>query len=427
MVNNSVITKNTGWRSPTQVDQYSAYGKVNQYTCYAYSDLDDIKKRDGAYAYIPYSGGVNQTHRSPRVYCSGFKFNIPSNATITKILIRQRRCMNTYTYNKTYIKDYRINLKTGISTSDYGVGNNLSEGKIWSVKTKGFEDYTVGDKGNRTVQDVWGVKITPATVNNQNFGCVVQCEGTGKTWHCPKIDSIEMCVYYTQINDENKAPSTTSNPSNIKKSEKQQSVQIESMLVKEYQPDDSEILQVTANSIGEEYVYTPFILWVRYRNYVDSTNNILLDGYNGEIKFTLNNNLRFEDGKKTKTIQAFEFKLNSDEKDITRGYKTIFKELLVYPVKAGTGIISVNGVHYDVNGETKETQTVELTVSESLVSLANSMCELNKVTFTNCDATKGSAICNLGALTGKYLNFNDITNVDKCFFDYDKYRDSEYR
>lgn len=434
MVNNSIIEKDTGWRSPSRVDQYAKYGKVNQYSCYAYADLFDIKKRDKHYAYIPNTGGVNSTHRSPLVYCSGYNFNIPSNATITKILIRQRRCMNTYSYNKTYIKDYLITLKTGASTSDLGIaskgigGHNLSEGAKWNYKTKGWGDYTVGDKYKNkegTVQEVWGVNVTPATANNQNFGCVVQCEGTGSTWHCPKIDSIEMKITYTQVNDSSKAPSTTSN--NVKNSEKEQSKQIESKIVKEYQPDESEILQTTAESIGEEYLYTPFTLWIRYRNYVDSDEDILLNGYNGAITITLNSNIRFENGQRTKTIPAFEFKQNTDEDDISRGYKTIYKELLVYPVKAGTGVISVKGVHYDDNGTTQTTQSVEVTVTESLISLSNSMCELNKVTFTNCDATKGSAICNLGALTGKYLNFNDITSTDKCFFDFDKYRDSEYR
>jgi hypothetical protein len=280
--------------------------------------------------------------------------------------------------------------------------------------------HTTGDKAG-TVQEVWDVKVTPAVVNNQNFGCVVQCVGTGKTWHRPWIDCVEMCIYYTQVENGN------TNSTFVKTEEKEQSVQIESKIVKEYQPDDSEILQATANSISEDYVYSPFTLWIRYRNYVETKSKILLNGYNGIITITTNSNLRFEDGTRKKTIPAFEFKENTDNVDIKRGYKTIFKELKVYPVKAGTGVLTVNGVYFNENDELIKTQTVELNVSNSLVSLNNSICELNKVTFKNCNATKGTAIYNLGALTGNQLIFKDITTVDKCFFDYDKYRDSEYR
>ena len=55
------------------------------------------------------------------------------------------------------------------------------------------------------------------------------------------------------------------------------------------------------------------------------------------------------------------------------------------------------------------------------------MTELNKVRFVDCEATKGTAICNLGTIVVNNLTFDDLSDYDKCFFDCDKYRDSEYR
>lgn len=427
MVNDAIITKNTGWHTPNMVNQYNKYGKVNQYTCYAYSDLNDIKKKDSHYAYIPYTGGVNQTHRSPRVYCSGYNFNVPSNATITKILVRQKRCMNTYSYDSSYIKDELITLKLGASTSDLGIyekgvgGHNLSEGTRWNFKTKGWGEHTVGETYKNkqgTVQEVWGVYITPAMVNNQNFGCIVQCIGTNSVWHCPKIDTVEMCVYYTQVGSTASTAQSDSTP---------QLANVESMVVKEYKPDDSEVLQVTAESINEDYVYTPFHLWIQYKNYYDSNQKIIPKRHSNTITITLNENIRFINGQRTLTIPSFEFKESSDERDRTRGFKTVFKDIYVYPVKAGEGVLTITGVNYTVNEEPKKTQTVSVTIDESGVSLTNSICELNRVQFTNCNATKGTAIYNLGALTIRNAKFNDISKEDKCFFDFDKYRDSEYR
>lgn len=426
MYNDGIITKTTGWLKPSQVNQYSKYGKVNQYTCYAYSDLFDVKKKDSHYAYIPLSGGVNSTHKSARVYCSGYGFQIPNNATITKILIRQTRCMGTTPYKGSYIKDYLIKLKTGASITDLGVGNNLSDGAIWNSKSRGFGTYESGDKFG-TVQEVWGVNITPAVANNQNFGCVVQCIGSDKRWHQPKLDCVEMCIYYTQVNNVATAPNNTSKPENVKINEKEQAVQIESKIVTEYQPDDSDILQSTQQEISEDYVYSPFNLWVRYRNYVDINSKILLRGFNGVITVTLSNHLRFQNGSRTMKIPAFEFKQDTDDTDIKRGYKTVYQDLKIYPVKEGIGKVTVSGVHFTENDTLYKTQEIHLNITGSGVSLSNSMTDLKYCTFTDCSATKGSAICNLGAISTFHMNFKDLSNTDKCFYDFDKYRDSEYR
>ena len=63
----------TDWRLPTIVSQYNAYGVVNSGTCYAFQNLSNITHNTmNDWADIPSSGGVNNTHASPRVYCYGF-------------------------------------------------------------------------------------------------------------------------------------------------------------------------------------------------------------------------------------------------------------------------------------------------------------------------------------------------------------------
>ena len=131
--------KSTGWVSPSKVSQYTT--NVNSGACYAYSNLSNSRIVDGSYAYIPSSGGVNSSHKSPRVYFYGFPFKLPTNGTveITEVLIRQRVMKNVYGGG---IKDYIVKLKDVNSSSNTGIGSNLASSSAWSEKTLKYRNYS---------------------------------------------------------------------------------------------------------------------------------------------------------------------------------------------------------------------------------------------------------------------------------------------
>lgn len=179
----------TKWTSPQTVNQDARKGIINKGKCYKFSQLDTIKKEDDKSAYIPTSGGVNYNHASPIVYCSNFGFNIPANAVIEKVAVRSITQQGN-TVNSTLIKTKLIKLKTTASTTDGGVGNDVSVHSTWVRKPNWRDTY------NERTPTQWGVTLTPQMINNTNFGCVYQCIGTGR-WVMPRIKLIQMRVTYT--------------------------------------------------------------------------------------------------------------------------------------------------------------------------------------------------------------------------------------
>lgn len=428
-VNTDIITKDTGWHLPTQINQYNEYGVVNQETCYAYSNLEYIKKRDGTCASIAGDGGVNNTHHSPILYCSGFKFNIPENATITKIQVRQRRKCNTQ-QQKTEegIKDRVIRLKIGASVTDYGEGHNNSEEAKWNAKENGLADYTIGNDEDKTVFQVWGFTVTPPMANNPNFGCVFQCTGKTSAMMQPVIDSVEMNITYTQLGTSTTTPGNTSKTENI--INENQSPQTTSKVETNYKPDNQETAtnpMKTQTSI--DYIYTPITFYIRYINNVLTNKNgvkYIEEAKHDKITITLEK-LRFQNGKTTMTLPVTKLPESTDKTDIERGYISILKQINVYPTSVGTGKIIIKGLKPRVNDETTNTQTLNITIIESTTNTSNSMCTITNSTFNGCNATEGKAVYNYGKLTYENLNITGIGIGTKYLFDYDKYRDGEFR
>ena len=76
----------TEFKSPLTVAQDSRR-EVNggNHTCYAFSNLDNIKNNDDTYAFIPSNGGIDSLRGSAVIYSYNYNFNIPLDATITNI------------------------------------------------------------------------------------------------------------------------------------------------------------------------------------------------------------------------------------------------------------------------------------------------------------------------------------------------------
>lgn len=189
--------KSTGWVTPSKVSQYTT--NVNSGTCYAYTNLSNSRVIDGSYAYIPSSGGVNSSHKSPRVYFYGFPFNLPTTGTveITEVLIRQRVMKNVYGGG---IKDYIVKLKDKDSAANTGIGSNLASSSLWSEKTLKYQSYSYKPSS-----------LSRSYVNDSGFGCIVQCVGTSSTWVTPAIDGVEMAIRYKHSVTVNPTYSQTQN------------------------------------------------------------------------------------------------------------------------------------------------------------------------------------------------------------------------
>lgn len=424
-VNTDIIKKDTGWHLPTQVAQYNEYGKVNQETCYAYSNLEFLKKRDNTCISMSGDGGVNNTHHSPIIYTYGYKFNIPENATITKIQVRQRRKCNTLQQKTEQgIKDRVIRLKIGASISDYGEGHNNSIEAKWSSKEVGLADYTVGNEDDSTVYQTWGLTVTPAMANSQNFGCVVQCTGKTSVMMQPVIDCIEMNITYTQLGTTTTTPDkTTENVVNPN-----QSIQTTSRVDKFYQPDtqeDHSNRMKTSQSI--DYIYTPLTFYIRYMNNVLTNKNgvkYIEEAKHDKITITLEK-LRFVDGSTKKTLPVMTLPESQEKTDIQRGYISILKKVDVYPTSVGNAKITIQGLKPRTNNDTTTTEIINITITESTTNTSNSLCTISNSSFNGCDATEGKAIYNYGKLKFEGITIAGATKTTKYLFDYDKYRDGE--
>lgn len=191
----------TGWKTPSIVTQNSSKSLNNGRACYPFVKLDNIKKNDLSYADTTLAGGVDQDHASPIVYCNGYNFNIPANATINNIQVlvicqQSTDSANGYHRGEQTSKYYFLKLKTGASTTDYGVGRNiLPSDKLLPYKKWSTEDNSTFSGS----PSQWGVgDITPSIINNSNFGCLLQFKGLYKlAWSTPAIAKVLMNIEYS--------------------------------------------------------------------------------------------------------------------------------------------------------------------------------------------------------------------------------------
>ena len=200
---------NTGWKCPLVVTQDDRR-EVNKdssgatHACYSFNDLKNIVKDDFSYAYIPTSGGIDDIRASPVIYAYNYNFNIPSNATIKKIRVLPIFQQSNGKGYGWVTKIKTIKLKTGSSTTDYGIGNNLANKDFISSLTLSIQQWTTEKtftKGNEYVleggKDVWDVELTPSLVNSTNFGFVFQVVGTkNRKWVNPYVAKLLMDIEY---------------------------------------------------------------------------------------------------------------------------------------------------------------------------------------------------------------------------------------
>ncbi len=193
----STIT--TEWKTPKTVSQDFRYKKVNGGTCYQFYNLDNIKKDDNTYAYQSYysrgawRAGTHTKRASPIVYASNYGFNIPQNAKIESIELKQQVRQKSYTYRQD-LKTKLVRLKTTSSTTDAG-GNteNFAKdtlyplNKAWTTQTE------------KITQNNTKIKLTPELINSPNFGQIFQCIGTKGKKFSPRTEWDDCNIARLQI------------------------------------------------------------------------------------------------------------------------------------------------------------------------------------------------------------------------------------
>ncbi len=444
------VTKNTGWKNPNTITQYAKY---NGQTCSAWSRLETVKldepSTDKYYDLSAVCYNLTKTKRSALMYLYGFGFNIPSNATITKVLIKTCACQDDIT--SSHVITEILKLKTGASVTDSGSGNNLAPKTAWrSHKTAnqiGMEYTTVGES-TQSVKDLWGVNLTPAIVNNSNFGCVFQCMGDGTLGHKAYLDNIAMYIEYT-INDDVpiiKPTTNTDTSANYTITNSISAVKYDTLNPTKY-IDQTVISQPYDSTAGYHF-------WIKYKNSVQTKNNtkVILAQNSKPLILETDNKTVFA-GKKTQLIiPSIAVKGTSDSRyfksdafPLAPDYLEQFYDVFVFSNitdfdKYDTnhrGFIESTIKLYSTktsNGKTvKNTQldTITFKLNDTTSNIANSQTILENCTFINNKANKGAALYNLGRLYVKNLKFKENhtygTDKNSCAFtDVDICRDKEF-
>lgn len=198
---------NTGWKTPNTVVQDARWKVVNGGTANKWVDLRRLTERTQNLKHYAEIGryGTAAARASPVIYLSNYGFNIPWNATITKVTIE---CTVKEGKTNEGIKTKTLKLKTGPSTTDWGVGKNKAKSDRWTCRSNPWTVQTY----SFSPQD-WGVPLSPQVVNNSNFGAVFQCVGLDNYtvshgtwgiysrnynhWSLPLVNRIRMNVEYS--------------------------------------------------------------------------------------------------------------------------------------------------------------------------------------------------------------------------------------
>ncbi len=442
------LTKSTGWKNPNTINQYAKY---NNQTCSAWSRLEMVKvdeprSRKNPYDLSAVCYNLTSSKRSALMYCYNFGFNIPSQATITKIMVKTCVCQDDITASR--VRTQIIKLKVGANLTDSGVGNNLAPAQPWRTHKYanqiGMMYETVGDSTS-SVKSVWGVDVTPAIVNNSNFGIVFQAMGNGSHKHKAYVDNIQVSIDYT-LPEETPIvtpPKPVPVISNIKSS----------LSVIKYDTLNPTVY-TGQTVISQSYDSTTgYHFWVKFKNEVQVVNNTkVISNQNSNPLILETDGLTiFPGGTKQIIVPSMLIKgttdsryFKSDDFPLAPDYIEQFYDVYVYSnvvdfdkYANGRSFIESTVKLYStkvVDGKTvKDTLLDDITfkLNSTTSNIANSQTILENCKFVNNKANKGAAIYNLGRLYVKNLSFKNNTtygsNKNNCqFFDVNICRDGEF-
>lgn len=114
---------------------------------------------------------------------SNFGFAIPAGAIIQGILVNIKRSASN-----NYVKDAQVKLVNASGTIS---GDNKALASNWSGSNLVF---SYGSS-----LDLWGLTLTPADINDSDFGCVLAVTLTSGSNAAAYVDHIEIVIYYSSL------------------------------------------------------------------------------------------------------------------------------------------------------------------------------------------------------------------------------------
>ena len=156
------VEKTTGWISPNQLRAGTKYGRNDWLNIQNLKYWDDI-------SYAICEDGVTDEISSQNIYFYDFNFNIPQDAEITNVSVRIR-CLND-TIGGGEIVDELLRIK---STNNEDDGQNIENN---TVNNRYWDDINISENIYKKY-DWLEYQLTPAIVNDPNFGFVYRCRGT---------------------------------------------------------------------------------------------------------------------------------------------------------------------------------------------------------------------------------------------------------
>lgn len=144
----------------------------------AWSNPTDIQADDTSWAVVSFPGAGYSNY----LKASHFGFAIPSGATITNISFSFARKASL----TSRITEYLVKL---LNTSGLTDGNNVGSGAFWTSP-----EAVTTVSGDATY---WGVTLTPALVNDVDFGLAIEVSAASGVAVTASVDYVSCTVTYT--------------------------------------------------------------------------------------------------------------------------------------------------------------------------------------------------------------------------------------
>lgn len=467
----------TGYKQFNKIIQRTSYNK-EKYATWARLPFvrdDELNKYGKQWDLSGVAYNISSSKKSALLYMSDFGFNIPNDATITKVVVRAIYCQDNI--QKDRIRTHLVKLKIGASTNDLGKGYNKSDDKLWKTQKychiHGMDSSTYGESTN-SVKDTWNVDLTPSIVNSKDFGVIFQVKGSGTTKHKIYLDAVEMKICYTN----NKAKTDNTDPEynqhlnydlTYKKEDTLTGKLIATNNCKCIIENKSKYLLNKPNAVNT-IAYdnpTPINFWLRVQNNVYTPSggkSKLCGGYTVPVYFKTDGNLVFSGNKTEKVFSKHKLNQNTDSKYLTKGYEWYYYNFNVYSnITNLEDTIDCKIVAYTckLNNKNKWIPDIKngwigkiiFTLDEGYTNIPYSQTILTNCSFSDNHSNRGAAIYNSGRLYVKNIKLNNnkthpdihmsiqpsdsyiehdthyiLDKEDKCqFWDVERCRDVEFK
>lgn len=178
----------TAYKLPRTASNY-AYGTTGIDD--EWVNLNDIKTRESNPDGVDTFCWLGKGSISDYLVASNFNLNVPANATINGVEVRIKKIADSK------VKDHEVYLRNGSLSSKGAIGSNRAKTtSLWKAAGSSwvYENTIYGGSKDR-----FGASLTPAIVNNSNFGVFLRAASarTSELGDYAYVDSIEIRVHYT--------------------------------------------------------------------------------------------------------------------------------------------------------------------------------------------------------------------------------------